>query len=85
MKEAKSIFSYKFETLTNNYRNKQRSLEQKLKDTLSENFRRMYKSQMESTREAYELKITEIQNKVDQTDIHTSLIANGILEIYASN
>lgn len=85
VKEAKSIFNYKSETLTNNYRNKQRSLEQKLKDTASENFRRMYKSQMEGAREAYELKMAEIQKKVDQTDIHTSLIANGILEIYASN
>ena len=41
----------------------------------------MYTSELESATETYELKVAEIRKKVDQTDIHTTLIANGILEV----
>ena len=81
IKEAENTSTFKIESLSNNFRNRKRSLEQKIIDTSSESIRRMYTSELESATETYELKVAEIRKKVDQTDIHTTLIANGILEV----
>ena len=81
IKEAENIYTFKIESLSNNYRNRKRSLKQKILDTSSESIRRMYTSELESATESYELKVEEIRKKVAQTDIHTTLIANGILDI----
>jgi len=79
--ESQNTAAFKIESLTNNFRNRKRSLEQKMLDTTSESIRRMYGSELESAQESYDLKVEEIQQKVTQTDIHTTLIANGILEV----
>lgn len=79
--EAENTSTFKIESLTNNFRNRQRSLEQKILDTTSESIRRMYNSELESAMESYEAKVDSIRQKVAQTDIHTTLIANGILEV----
>lgn len=81
IKKAENASVFKIESSSNNYRNRKRSLEQKILDTSSENIRRMYISELESATESYELKVTEIRKKVAQTDIHTTLIANGILDV----
>lgn len=81
VKEAESTSTFKIESLTNNFRNRQRSLEQKILDTTSESIRRMYNSELESAQESYEAKVNSIRQQVAQTDIHTTLIANGILEV----
>jgi len=81
LSEAQNIAAFKIESLTNNFRNRKRVLEQKMRDTASESIRRMHGSELESAQENYDLKVKEIQQKVVQTDIHTSLIANGILEV----
>lgn len=81
IREAENTSTFKIESLSNNFRNRKRSLEQKIIDTSSESIRRMYTSELESATESYELKVAEIRKKVDQTDIHTTLIANGILEV----
>lgn len=81
LKEAENTATFKVESLTNNFRNHQRSLEQKILDTASESIQRMYTSELESARERYEVKIESIRRQAAQTDIHTTLIAYGILEI----
>ena len=81
IKEAENTSTFKIESLSNNFRNRKRSLEQKILDTSSESIRRMYTSELESATESYELKVEEIRKKVAQTDIHTTLIANGILNV----
>lgn len=81
VKEAENTSTFKIESLTNNFRNLQRTLEQKTLDTTSESIHRMYNSELESARERYEVKVESIRRQVAQTDIHTTLIANGILEI----
>ncbi|WP_308681029.1 helicase-related protein [Stomatobaculum longum] len=78
---AANTSTFKIESLSNNFRNRKRSLEQKILDTSSESIRRMYTSELESATEGYELKVEEIKKKVVQTDIHTTLIANGILDV----
>jgi hypothetical protein len=42
---------------------------------------RMYQSMLDSATESYEAKVASIKKKVGQADIHTSLIANGILTV----
>ena len=81
IKEAENTSTFKIESLSNNFRNRKRSLEQKIMDTSSESIRRMYTSELESATESYELKVEEIRKKVAQADIHTTLIANGILDV----
>lgn len=81
IKEAENTSTFKIESLSNNFRNRKRSLEQKILDTSSESIRRMYTSELESATESYELKVEEIRKKVAQTDILTTLIANGILDV----
>ena len=41
----------------------------------------MYTSELETAIENYDLKVADIKKKVQQTDIHTTLIANGILDV----
>lgn len=81
IKEAESTLTFKIESLTNNFNNRKRSLEQKIIDTESESIRRMYNSELETAQENYEAKVEEIRQRASQTDIHTTLIANGILEV----
>lgn len=81
IKDAENTATFKIESLSNNFKNRKRSLEQKILDTSSESIRRMYTSELESAAESYELKVEEIRKKVAQTDIHTTLIANGILDV----
>lgn len=81
IKEAENTSTFKIESLSNNFRNRKRSLEQKIQDTSSESIRRMYISELKSATESYELKVEEVRKKVRQTDIHTTLIANGILNV----
>lgn len=81
VKEAEKISTSKIESLTNNFRNCQRSMEQKIQDTASESIQRMHNSELETARVKYEAKVGHIRQQAEQTDIHTTLIANGILEI----
>ena len=79
--EAESLYRFKKESISNNYMNWKRSLEQKIRDTSSDRLQRMYASQIDNATESYEAKIAMLNKKVEQTDIHSTLIANGVLEI----
>lgn len=81
IKEAENISKFKLESLSNNYKNRERSLKQKIRDSQSESIRRMYNSELETATETYNLKVGTIRKQVEQTDIHTTLIANGLLEV----
>ena len=79
--ETKTSAAFKIESLTNNYQNRYRSLEQKIADAQNDNIQRMFSSEMESVHLNFEEKIRSIKDQVHQTDIHSKLIANGILDI----
>lgn len=81
IKEAQVLLTYKLESLSNNFRNQKRSLEQRMSDTPSDSIRRMYNSELEAATESYEAKAASYRKRMEQTDIHTTLIANGILEV----
>ena len=41
----------------------------------------MYRSELQSATDNYETKLNEINARVSRADIHTALVANGIIEI----
>ena len=73
--------NYKLESISSNYRNRKRSLEQKIRDSFEEKIRKMYQSELDTATEKYQNKVNEINERAACADIHTSLIANGIIEI----
>ena len=76
-----STANYKLESISSNYRNRKRTLEQKIRDAFDEKIRRMYQSELDSATEKYHSKVDEINERASCADIHTSLIANGVIEI----
>ena len=73
--------NYKLESISSNYRNRKRTLEQKLRDAFDDRIRRMFQSELNSATEKYNAKVDEINERASRADIHTALIANGIIDI----
>lgn len=73
--------NYKLESIGSNYRNRKRSLEQKIRDSYEEKITRMYQSVLQSATENYEHKVAKINEKLQRVDIHTSIVAKGLVEI----
>ena len=76
-----STANYKLESISSNYRNRKRTLEQKIRDAFEEKIRRMYQSGLNTATEKYHIKVDEIKERASRADIHTALIANGIIDI----
>lgn len=76
-----STANYKLESISSNYRNRKRTLEQKIRDAFEEKIRRMYQSELNTATEKYHIKVDEINERASRADIHTALIANGIIDI----
>ena len=76
-----STANYKLESISSNYRNRRRTLEQKIRDAFEEKIRRMYQSELNTATERYQIKVDEINDRTSRADIHTALIANGIIEV----
>ena len=76
-----STANYKLESISSNYRNRRRTLEQKIRDAFDEKIRRMYQSELNTATEKYEAKVDEINDRASRADIHTALIANGIIDV----
>ena len=81
IQDASTVSAAKVESLTNNFRNRKRSLERKYQMTDVESLHRMYLSQMDSAENYCNQKIQEIKEKASRTDILSTLIANGILDV----
>ena len=75
------LANYKLESISSNYRNRKRNLEQKIRDSYDEKIRRMHESELNTATEKYQYKVNEINERAAHADIHTSLIANGIIDI----
>lgn len=79
--EIKALEAYKLESITNTFRNRIRSLEQQIKDAYDENIKRMRQSELDTVREKYSQKITEIKEIADKADVLTTLLVNGVITI----
>ena len=73
--------NYKLESISSNYRNRKRNLEQKIRDAFDERILRMYQSELQSATENYNARVSEINDRTTRADIHTTLVANGIIDI----
>lgn len=81
LQDVENTVNYKIESISSNYRNRKRNYEQKIRDAFEEKILRIYQGELQSATENYNAKMTEIKNKASRADIHTSLIANGIVVI----
>lgn len=79
--EIKALEAYKLESITNTFRNRIRSLEQQIKDAYDENIKRMRQSELDTVREKYSRKITEIKEIADKADVLATLLVNGVITI----
>lgn len=73
--------NYKLESIRSNYNNRKKNLEQKIQETFEEKIIRMYKSELQSATDNYNNKVADICNRLERADIHTTLIAHGIIDI----
>ncbi|MDE5759111.1 MAG: hypothetical protein K2H85_10945, partial [Allobaculum sp.] len=79
--DIKSIEAFKLESITNTFRNRIRSLEQQIKDAYDENIKRMRQSELDTVREKYSRKISEIKGIANRADVLTTLLVNGVITI----
>ena len=73
--------NYKLESISSSYRNRKRNLEQKIRDAYDDRIIRMYQSELQSATENYNARVSEINDKTSRADIHTTMVANGIIDI----
>lgn len=81
LSDSANIAMFKLESLENTHRNRVRSLEQQINDTLDEQIKRMKISELETIQADFQKKTDEIQTMQARADIHTALLANGVIII----
>lgn len=81
LNDVQATANFKLESIGSNFRNRKRTLEQKIRDSFDEKIIRMYQSELNTAEENYKHKVDEIKERTQRADIHTMLVANGIIEI----
>ena len=81
LSDSANIAMFKLESMENTHRNRVRSLEQQINDTLDEQIKRMKISELETIQADFQKKADEIQTMQARADIHTALLANGVIII----
>ena len=81
IESVQAVADFRTESLSNNYKSRKRSLEQKIMDAIDGKIIRMYQSELQTATDNYKTKLKEINDRVSRADIHTTLVANGIIEI----
>lgn len=81
LENVQNTANYKLESISSNYRNRKRNLEQKIRDAVDYRICRMYESELQSATENYNARVAEIDDRASRADIHTTLVAHGIVEI----
>lgn len=76
---------YKLESLTNNYRNQKIVLERQINDSVESRIDAMRRSELDKITQRYHKRMAEIEADISKADIHTTLIANGILTVKGGN
>lgn len=81
LSDSANIAMFKLESLENTHRNRVRSLEQQINDTFDEQIKRMKISELETIQADFQKKADEIRTMQARADIHTALLANGVIII----
>lgn len=79
--DAENTTMFKLESLENTHRNRVRALEQQINDSYDELIRRMKLSELEAVKADYEVRVEKIRSEQKYADIHTALLANGVVLI----
>ena len=79
--DVQASANYKLESISSNYRNRKRNLEQKIRDAFDDRILRMHQSELQSATENYNARVAEINEQTSRADILTTLVANGIIDI----
>ena len=81
LSDATNTVMFKLESLENTHRNRVRSLEQQINDSYDELIRRMKMSELEAVQADFEKRAERIRADQARSDIHTALLANGVILI----
>ena len=81
LSDAANIATFKLESLENTHRNRVRSLEQQIHDAYDESIRRMRIGELETVEADFEKRMDDIKSAQARADIHTTLLANGVIII----
>lgn len=81
IEEAKNSSSYKIESLRSNFAHRKRGIEQQIREAYDKNIIRMKQGELENARERYETKVSMIKEQIKKSDIHTTLIARGVIVV----
>lgn len=79
--EEKLSARYRIESLQSNFNNHKRLLEHLIDELLDDNVIRMKRKELENAKEKIEAKIAAVNAKVEQVDIHTTLIVHGVVKV----
>ena len=78
---TRQIARFKLETLKNNYQNRKLVLERLITEAIDDRIAVSRRSELENATQRYQQKIAEIEAKIAKADIHTTLIANGVITV----
>lgn len=67
--------------LKNNYQNRKLVLERLIAEATDDRIAVSRRSELENATQRYQQKVAEIEAKIAKADIHTTLIANGIITV----
>lgn len=81
LSDTANIAMFKLESLENTHRNRVKSLEKHISDAYDELIRRMRTSELESVEADFNKKKDDIKSAQSRADIHTALLANGVIVI----
>ena len=81
IEDANLSASYKLGSLESNFKHRKHGLEQQIREAYDENIIRMKQSELENATERYEVKVASIKQQIAKSDIHTTLIANGVIRV----
>ncbi len=79
--ESRAAITFRTECLANNYRNQARVLEGKINDAYDASIKRMYMGELEAAQETYHYKLENLRAEQSLIDIHSTLLANGVIAI----
>ena len=78
---TQQVANFKLESIKNNFRNQKLVIERRISEAVDERIIVMLRSQLENATQKHEQKVSQIQSQISTADIHTTLIANGIITV----
>lgn len=81
LQNAQATANYRIESLQSSFNVQKHAIETAIAATPDPSIKKMKAAQLDAVQELSEKKIERIKNTMQQTDIHISLLANGIVEV----